>query len=194
MEQSTVFILILIAVVIAAAILIWLAMRRRRTHSLRDRFGDEYDRTVGTHGNRGKAEADLEARQKRVASLDIRPLSPQERSEFGREWTEVKSVFVDSPPEAVLHADRMLAKMMATRGYPMADFDRRYEDLTVDHGEEARHYRAGHDLAERSMRGEASTEDLRQAMKHYEALFDHLVSDISDTVQHRPVTRPAQTV
>ena len=75
----------------------------------------------------------------------------------------------------------------------MADFDRRYEDLTVDHGEEARHYRAGHDLAERSMRGEASTEDLRQAMKHYEALFDHLVSDISDTVQHRPVTRPAQS-
>ncbi len=192
MEQSTLFILILIGVVILAMIIVWLTMQRRRSDALKNRFGDEYDRTVGTHGNRSKAEADLEARTKRVATLDIRPLSPQERSEFTTEWSEVKAVFVDSPPEAVLHADRMLAKMMATRGYPMADFDRRYEDLSVDHAEEARHYRAGHELSERSTRGDATTEDLRQAMKHYEALFDHLVSDVSDTVKSRPITRPAQ--
>jgi len=193
MEQSELLILVLVVVAIAAALALWLGLRRRRTTALRDKFGDEYDRTVGAVGHRGKAEADLEARTKRVATLDIRPLSPQERGAFSQEWQEVKAVFVDSPAEAVLHADRMLAKMMATRGYPMADFDRRYEDLTVDHAEEARHYRAGHDLAERSLQGQATTEDLRQAMKHYEALFDHLVNDISDTVQHRPVTRPLQS-
>jgi hypothetical protein len=192
MEQSELLILAIVVVVILVALALWFGLRRRRTATLRDKFGDEYDRTVGAVGHRGKAEADLQARAKRVASLDIRPLSPQERGAFTAEWHEVKAVFVDSPPEAVLHADRMLAKMMATRGYPMADFDRRFEDLSVDHAEEARHYRAGHDLAERSLQGQASTEDLRQAMKHYEALFDHLVNDISDTVQHRPVTRPAQ--
>jgi hypothetical protein len=82
---------------------------------------------------------------------------------------------------------------MAARGYPMADFDRRYEDLSVDHADVARHYRAGHDITLKQGRGEAGTEDLRQAMKHYETLFDHLISDISDTVKHRPITRQAQT-
>ena len=70
-------------------------------------------------------------------------LSPEEFA------ARVKAVFVDSPPEAVLHADRMIAQMMTARGYPMADFNRRYEDLTVDHGEVARHYRAGHDIVDR---------------------------------------------
>ena len=67
--------------------------------------------------------------------------------------------------------------MMKTKGYPMADFDRRYEDLTVDHGDVARHYRAGHDIAGRHADGNTSTEDMRQAMKHYEALYDHLAAD-----------------
>jgi hypothetical protein len=193
MEKSEILILALVVVAVVAAVVLWLALRRRRTTALRDKFGEEYDRTLGATRNRSKAEADLEARAKRVAALDIRALSPQERSTFTAEWHEVKAVFVDSPPEAVLHADRMLAKMMAARGYPMADFDRRFEDLSVDHADEARHYRAGHDLAERSMRGQATTEDLRQAMKHYEALFDHLVNDVSDTVQQRPITRPTQS-
>ena len=192
MQTTDFVILALIAVVIAAATMIFVAMRRRRTHALQDRFGEEYDRTLHEHGKRAPAEAALHEREKRVAELDIRPLTPQERSAFTEEWREVKAVFVDSPREAVLHADRMAAKMMAARGYPMGDFDRRYEDLTVDHGEVARHYRAGHDIADRQAHGTATTEDLRQAMKHYEALFDDLVSDVSDTVKHRPVTRAAE--
>jgi hypothetical protein len=191
-DESEILLLVLVAAVAIIALLIWSAMRKRRSTLLRDRFGDEYDRTVKQHGRRGPAEAALQERTKRVAQLDIRPLTPQERTAFTQEWTEVKAVFVDSPPEAVLHADRMVAQMMAARGYPMADFDRRYEDLSVDHGDVARHYRAGHDITLRQGRGEAGTEDLRQAMKHYEALFDHLVSDVSDAVKHRPITRQAQ--
>ena len=188
MQSTDIAIYALIAVVLIAAILIFVAMRQRRTHALRDRFGEEYDRVLHERGKRGPAEAALEEREKRVSQLDIRPLSAPERSAFMSEWREVKSVFVDSPPEAVLHADRMLAKMMAARGYPMADFDHRYEDLTVDHREVAQHYRAGHDIAERQGRGEASTEDLRQAMKHYEALFDDLVRDEMDK-ENRTATR-----
>jgi len=193
MQSNELAVVALIVVVAVAAIMIFVAMRSRRTHALQDRFGEEYDRTLHEHGkSRVKAEAALHEREKRVADLDIRPLTPEERGTFTSEWNEVKAVFVDSPPEAVLHADRLTANMMAARGYPMADFSRRYEDLTVKHGEIARHYRAGHDIVDRQGKGEATTEELRQAMKHYEMLFEDLVADISDTVKHRPVTRAVE--
>ena len=187
MAQGEILIIVLVAIVVLVAIGIWLTMRRRNTDRLRDRFGDEYDPTVEDRGGRSAAEADLADREKRVAALDIRPFTPAERDGFTSEWQDVKALFVDSPAESVLHADRMLAKMMQTRGFPMADFDRRYEDLTVDHGDVARHYRDGHSIVESQMEGNATTEDLRQAMKHYELLFDRLVADVDG------VSAPAST-
>lgn len=177
---------ILIALIAIVAILVvigvWATMRRRQTDHLRGRFGDEYDRTLDAKGGRADAEADLREREERVDALDIRPLRESEHRKFAEEWREVKAVFVDSPTEAVLHADRMLATMMKTKGFPMADFDRRYEDLTVNHGDVARHYREGHAIADRHSTGEVRTEDMRQAMKHYEALYDRLVSDADGDV------------
>jgi hypothetical protein len=190
MEQVDPAVWLLIGVVIVIALILYFAFRRRRSTALREHFGEEYDRTVETAGGRGKAEAALEERERRVAELDIRPLRPQERAEFTGEWQEVKALFVESPVEAVHHADRLLAKVMKTRGFPMADFDRRYEDLTVDHAEVARHYREGHEITTRHNRGEASTEDLRQAMIHFEALFDELVNDAEEESPARPVTSP----
>ena len=128
-----------------------------------------------------------------MAELDIRPLTPQQRDAAITEWREVKAVFVDSPVEAVHHADRLLASIMKARGYPMADFDRRYEDLTVDHGEVARHYREGHEITERHRLGQASTEDLRQAMIHFEALFDDLVNEVTDEHEMRDLPRRERT-
>ena len=191
--QPEITAMIVIAAVVVAAIILWTALRRRRTNTLRDRFGDEYDRTVEAQGKRAKAEAMLEEREERVAKLDIRPLTPQERGDFSREWREVKAVFVDSPVEAVHHADRLLGTIMKTRGYPMADFERRYEDLTVDHGEVARHYRDGHEIALRHERGQASTEELRQAMIHFEALFDDLVNEVAHDDESTPVKSRAKT-
>ena len=191
MEQVDPAVWLLVGVVRLLALILYLAFRRRRSTALREHFGDEYDRTVEAAGSRGKAEAALEERERRVAELDIRPLGPQERAQFSGEWHEVKAVFVDSPVEAVHHADRLLAKVMKTRGFPMADFDRRYEDLTVEHAEVARHYRQGHEITQRHERGQASTEDLRQAMIHFEALFDELVNDAEDKIAARPVTSAA---
>ena len=176
MDQNVLFLLIVVALV-AIGILVWMTMRKKRTDHLRGKFGDEYDRTLEAQGDRAAAEDALEEREERVDNLNIRRLTADEHARFADEWREVKSVFVDSPTEAVLHADRMLANMMKTVGYPMADFDRRYEDLTVNHRDVAQHYRAGHDIAERHNSGNASTEDMRQAMKHYEALYDHLAAD-----------------
>jgi hypothetical protein len=188
MQDNTLW--ILMGIVAVLGIVMWLVARRRNTAALREHFGDEYDRTVEARGGVSKAEHELAQREARVKKLDIRPLAPQQRSEFIDEWREVKAVFVDNPVEAVHHADRLLARIMTARGYPMGDFDRRYEDLTVDHGEVARHYRDGHDIVVRDGRGEASTEDLRQAMIHFEALFDDLVNEVTGVDNTRPVTRP----
>jgi hypothetical protein len=187
MQPNEIFILALFAIVLVVAVVAWIAMRWRHTTVLREKFGDEYDRTVQDEGKRAKAEAALEAREKRVAKLDIHPLTAQERGEFSREWREVKAIFVDSPIEAVHHADRLLTAIMKARGFPMADFKRRYEDLTVDHGEVARHYREGHEITLRHQNGQASTEDLRQAMVHFEALFDDLVNEVAADEDQRPL-------
>jgi len=187
MQHINPIVWVLIGVAVVIAVAAYLVYRQRRTAALRDHFGDEYDRTVETVGGRSKAEAALQEREERVSRLDIRPLDERERVEFSREWRNVKAVFVDSPVEAVHHSDRLLAEIMKARGYPMADFDRRYEDLTVDHGEVARHYRDGHDIVARHGRGQASTEDLRQAMIHFEALFDDLVNEVSGEVENPPV-------
>jgi hypothetical protein len=64
---------------------------------------------------------------------------------------------------------------MKARGYPVDDFEQRAGDISVDHPNVVEHYRTAHDIAERHTRGDASTEDLRQAMIHYRALFDNLV-------------------
>lgn len=187
MQQIDTTVWVLVGVVIVVALVAYFLYRNRRTAALRDTFGDEYDRTVDEAGSRAKAEAALHERQERVAKLEIRPLEERERMEFSRDWRNTKAVFVDSPVEAVHHADRLLSDIMQARGYPMADFDRRYEDLTVDHGEVARHYRDGHDIVMRHGKGQASTEDLRQAMIHFEALFDDLVNEVTGDVQDAPV-------
>lgn len=177
MQDINPIIWIIVAAVVIVVLLVWFMNARRRTAHLRDRFGDEYDRTVGDVGKTSAAEAALIEREKRVEALQIRPLTAQEHAGYATEWRDTKALFVDSPAETVLRADRLLASVMKTRGYPMADFARRHEDLTVTHADVARHYLAGHEMAERQTRGEASTEDLRQAMVHYEALFDALVED-----------------
>lgn len=190
METETLAIVAI--VIVAALLLIWLLMQRRHSGQLRDKFGEEYDRTIEARGGRAEAEADLAEREKRVKKLDIRPLGPEERERFTGEWQEAKALFVDSPSEAIGRSDRLLTTVMTTRGYPMTDFEHRHADLSVEHGDVAQHYRSGHEIADRAQQGEASTEDLRQAMQHYETLFDNLVSDTSDTAKTRPISRPAQ--
>jgi len=168
----------ILALLVVAALLLWWLYRSRRTSALRDRFGkSEYDRTLDRHDSRTEAEAALIEREKRVSELELRPLNADERERFAQDWHSAKARFVDDPAAAVAEADRVIRVVMGARGYPIADFDARYESMTVDHAEVARHYRAGHAIAGRAVEGQATTEDLRQAMIHYEALFGSLLSD-----------------
>lgn len=190
--SETVWIVVAVAVVVAALIIAGMvSSRRRRSEHLKDRFGREYDRTLKAAGDRSKAEADLQEREKRVEKLDIRPLEPDERREFLDRWTDVQARFVDDPARAVAFADALLGDVMKARGYPVSDFEQRAGDISVDHPVVVEHYHKAHDIAVRHGRGEASTEDLRQAMIHYRALFDNLVGAEAPVATGARETEPA---
>jgi hypothetical protein len=175
-----VWVLIAIGVVVVLGVLAWNALARRRTSRLQDRFGSEYDRMVGTAENKREAESDLAAREERRAQLDIRPLSPAACARYIENWQVVQAQFVDDPSVAVASADSLLQSVMSERGYPVDDFEQRAADISVDHPEVVENYRDGHRLAEENAGGTGSTESLRQAMRHYRALFEELVEADAD--------------
>jgi len=175
MDNTTMLVALGVIVVVAiAAVAIWQVQKSRR---LQHRFGAEYERTVEDAGSRRRAEAELAAREKRVKAMEIRPLGRQDQARFVDAWRRVQADFVDNPKRAVTAADRLLGDVMATRGYPVEDFEQRSQDLSVDHPEVVENYRTAHEIALAHERGRAGTEDLRQAMIHFRALFEDLVED-----------------
>src|SRR3954454_6454482 len=186
MDQNQVAILVVvvvIAIVVVAAIG-YVSSRKRRSRKLREHFGPEYERVLKQEGDPRKAEGVLEFRQKRREKFKIRPLSAADRSSFTVRWNEVQARFVDDPRGAVTVADSLVTDVMQARGYPIGEFDQRAADLSVDYPVIVDNYRAGHDIALRHGAGKASTEDLRQAMVHYRALFQELL-DESNTEKRR---------
>ena len=166
----------LVAVVIAMAVAGWFLWMRRRSEQLRERFGPEYERTVHDVGDVRKAEASLAARAKRVAAFHIRPLNPDEADRYTASWQRVQNQFVDDPGRAISEADKLVGEVMTARGYPVGEFDQRVEDISVDHPDVVMNYRAAREIALHHGEGRANTEDLRQAMVHYRALFRDLLS------------------
>ena len=183
--------LIIVAVVIIGILVaaVWWYSMRQRSAKLQEKFGPEYERTVAEKGDTRKAEDELTDRQKRVSKLEIKPLAADERRRFNDEWRAVQARFVDDPSAAVRDADTLVGRVMEARGYPVGDFEQRAADVSVDHPTVLEHYRAAHAVALRHAQGQASTEDLRQAMVNYRALFDELLEE-QQTVETRPDTSP----
>jgi hypothetical protein len=173
--------LIVVAAVIVLAVVIWRAMTARRSRHLQDRFGPEYNRTLDSSDSKRDAEAELRAREERREQLDIRPLPTAARDRYVDEWQRVQALFVDDPQGAVHDGDMLIQSVMRDRGYPVDDFEQRSSDISVDHPKVVENYRQGHQLANASARGDGTTEDLRQAMRHYRALFEELVDETADT-------------
>lgn len=165
----------IVIAVLAVAFGAYMYVQKERTKHLRSRFGPEYERLVDRYGNQSKAEEDLLHRERRVEKLHIRDIDAGEATRFGNAWRDEQARFVDSPHEAVANADRLVGELMKARGYPVGDFEQRAADISVDHPLVVDNYRAAHNVAGRSGRGEASTEEPRQAMVHYRALFEDLL-------------------
>jgi hypothetical protein len=164
--------LLVVVIVVLLCLVGYLAYRQQRSARLREGFGPEYDRVVRERGDRGAAENELAQRRERRRRFDIRPLEPAARERFAERWRTTQAEFVDQPASALAEADTLVAEVMRERGYPVEDFEQQAADVSVDHPEVVEHYRAAH--AVQADRG-ASTEDLRQALVHYRALFDELL-------------------
>lgn len=177
MQTASPVIYYVIAAVVIIAIIAFavIASKRARSARLQRRFGPEYERAVRTTGDRTAAEQELAAREARVRKFHIEELPAGARERYTEEWRTVQSRFVDQPKAALGDADRLVGSVMRDRGYPMESFEQRAADISPDHPAVVENYRAAHDIASRSERGEVSTEDLRQAMIHYRTLFDDLL-------------------
>ncbi len=167
--------ILVVIIVVLIAVVAMLVLRQRRSSRLREGFGPEYERVVEERGDRGAAESELDERRKRREQLEIKPLDEGARERYAERWKATQRRFVDEPSGAVEEADTLVASVMRERGYPMDDFEQRAADVSVDHPVVVENYRAAHGISTASAEGRAGTEDLRQAMVHYRALFDDLL-------------------
>ena len=168
-----VLIIVLLIALVAAGVVI---ARQRRSQQLQEGFGPEYGRTLADRGDRREAESELRERRERHEQLEIRELEPEARERYSERWRRAQSNFVDQPVAAVGEADALVSEVMSERGYPVEDdFDRRAADISVEHPVVVENYRSAHEISRRAVNNEASTEDLRQAMIHFRALFGELL-------------------
>jgi hypothetical protein len=184
-----IWIALAVAIVVVIVIMAVTMARKRRTDTLREQFGPEYDRALTEQGGRREAETDLRDRVKRHDELDLRPLAPATAERYQRDWRDVQARFVDSPEGALGQADGLITAVMRERGYPMDDFEQRSSDISVDHPDVVQDYRAAHGISMANDQGRATTEDLRQAMVHYRSLFERLVEADESATANQEVSR-----
>jgi len=173
-DSQTLMIVGVGVVVLLLVLAIWAFTSRRQRVNLRERFGPEYERTAAAVGEK-RAESLLRERAERVSHFKLHTLTPEQANAFSREWRRIQSRFVDDPEGAVGEADQLVTQVMTARGYPLEDFERRAADLSVDHPVVVQNYRTARELALRRQRGEAGTEEMRQAVVNYRALVDELL-------------------
>jgi hypothetical protein len=189
MPVGAIIALVIVVVVIAVAgafagtlVLRELALRRQ--------FGPEYSRLVRDVGMR-RAQAELAERRRRVAELGLRPLTSEQRARYSGEWTAAQERFVDSPAQAT-EAGAGLVTMVATdRGYRVDDPAQLLKDLSVHHSRRLEGYRRATRTTEQA--ATAPTEELRQAMLSYRALFRELLA-ATDGEAGRPLAPAGGTV
>jgi uncharacterized membrane protein YccC len=192
-SQTLLTIGITVAVCALIAVGVWIAVNQSRSRRLKEHFGPEYDRVVERSGNRTSAEEELQQREERVKEYKIVALSEQDRTHYQHAWDRVQNRFVDDPRGAALEAHELIFDVMERRGYPVKGFEQAAADLSVDHPAVVENYRAASAIAQRNRQGEAGTEDLRQALVYYRALFhDLLQSPLPDEPRTAAATHRAK--
>ena len=170
-----IMIAVVLVLVVTGAILGPVLARRRRTVEFQHTYGAEYSRAVETAGSEKQAEEELEGRRKHVETLNLRPLSADERQRYQSDWDAVQAKFIDQPGQATIEADHLIMEVMQLRDYPVSNFEQRAADVSVSYPALVSDYRAAHETAARNEQHHAGTEDLRRAMLSYRSLFDELL-------------------
>ena len=168
---------VLIGVVVVLLVVLGMfALREHRARRLKEEFGPEYDRVVAVRGDRHAAERELRERRERVDTFQLRDLDAAAQQSYAASWKVTQRRFVDEPAVAVGEAHALVQEVMRQRGYPVAsDFEQRAADISVEHGNVVDNYRAANAISVRAAKGQATTEQLRQSMVHFRALFDDLL-------------------
>ncbi len=190
MNTTLIIVLIVVAIVVVALVVAAVVTGRRR--ALRQKFGPEYDRVLAEQNSRTAAERELRERERRHAELDLKPLAPEARAAYAEQWARVQTQFVDAPEEAVRAGDQLVTRLIGEIGYPTENYEDQIATLSVEHARTLSHYRDAHDVFLRTERGEASTEQLRQALVHYRALFAELLGDEPVPPAAAETTEPAE--
>jgi len=190
LDNNTLIALLAVAAVVIAVIAA-IAWSSHQTRRLKNRFGPEYDAVLRRSGSKAKAEKELRQRERRVEKFQIVPLSAADVARFSNAWSRLQGSFVDDPKGVLIEADKLVRDLLNKRGYPVADFDLRAADISVDHPIVVDNYRAAQRIVSLDQRGEASTEDLRKAVVHFRALFDELLGKTTADERMTPPTRLA---
>jgi hypothetical protein len=175
--------IIVIVVVVLLAVAAGILLQRRR--ALQQRFGPEYDRLAAEVGPR-QARSELAERERRIAQLNIRPLSAERRAAYDAQWTTLQEQFIDAPARAAEAADSLVTAVAAERGYQVADRERLLPDLSVYHADRIQEYRLARQTTGQA--GTAVTEDLRTAMLAYRALLRELLEAPDGAGEAQPAT------
>ena len=184
----------LVLLVLIILLIVFLVSRRsraRRNEERRERtrheFGAEYERTAQERGSEEEAETELRRRRGRV-ERQVTPLPGEDRRRYEERMKEVERVFVDNPERAVEMADRTVTDLLEDRNFvadPAQSDEETERALAVMHPEvaddyrEARRVRAA--VVSRASRGDnegqgrEETEELRQTLRRYRAVYDKLV-------------------
>ena len=170
-----IIIIVVLVLVILGLILGSIFSRRQRSKRYQDKFGPDYDATVKTMGNETKAQKEMDQRQKHIDTLDIRSLSLSEREKYLAEWKAVQAKFIDQPGPATVEADHLIMEVMQLRNYPVSDFEQRAADISINYPDLVSNYRLARAIAIKNEQHQADTEELRQALVHYRALFNELL-------------------
>jgi type II secretory pathway pseudopilin PulG len=184
--------IIVVVVLIILLLAVFFAVRRSRAgrreeqrERSREEFGQEYERTAQEKGSEEEAEREL---RRRRGSVERRaePLSDERREHYQGQWGEVERVFVDNPERSIEMADRTVSDILHERRF-VADSSQGDEEternLAAVHPDVADDYREARRIraevvargAGDSDGGEQSTEDLRQAIQSYRAVYERLI-------------------
>ena len=192
--MGVVEILVIVAVVIVVILLIvYFVSRRRRAQRseeqrarTREEFGSEYDRAAQERGSEEEAERELRQRRGQV-ERQVQPLSEESRGRYEERWGEVERVFVDNPGRSIELADRTVMEILEERNFvsdPSQSDEETERSLAVMHPDVADDYRearriradvvAGVGRFSEGSSSEETTEELRQAIRRYRAVYQRI--------------------
>lgn len=163
---------VVLASVLAAALVAGGGVLVTRRVALRRRFGAEYERLARDLGPR-RARAEIAVRRRRVAGLGLKRLNADQMARYDSLWSAAQARFIDGPAESVRTAATLVTGAASDRGYQVTDAAQFLTDLSVHHARRLDGYRQARRTTERA--SVASTEELRQALLAYRAVFRDLL-------------------